>query len=169
MTCPGTVVPLRLSRVSLNNDDVSLLTPRILGELGDVQLLCKQSPTVLAMFSRRFIPNSLKPSWLKGYDLRYCMHEYDYSSIFEVPYLSGCCMVARSSSFEAVGGFDEKFFLYLEDADLTRSMSRLGRCIHFPYSSVVHSWGREYQSIKLMFVNLISAYHYFLKWGFKLC
>ena len=107
----------------LNNDDVSLLTPRILGELGDVQLLCKQSPTVLAMFSRRFIPNSLKPSWLKGYDLRYCMHEYDYSSIFEVPYLSGCCMVARSSSFEAVGGFDEKFFLYLEDADLTRSMS----------------------------------------------
>ena len=44
-----------------NNSDVSLLAPQILGEHGEVHMLCKRSPTVLAMFSRRFLPNSLKP------------------------------------------------------------------------------------------------------------
>ena len=59
------------------------------------------------------------------------MNAYDYGSIFDVPYLSGCCMVARSSSFIDCGGFDERYFLYLEDADLTRMLSETGRCIHF--------------------------------------
>ena len=152
-----------------NNSDVSLLAPQILGEHGEVHMLCKRSPTVLGMFSRRFLPNSLKPLWLREYDLYYCMHEYDYSSIFDVPYLSGCCMVARSSAFESVGGFDETYFLYLEDADLTRLMSKFGRCVHYPHASVVHRWGRgNYRSIYLMFVNLLSAYRYFSKWGLKL-
>ena len=152
-----------------NHSDVSLLTPQILSESGQIQMLCKRYPTILAMLSRRFIPNCIKPVWLNNYDLNYCMSDYDYSSIFDVPYLSGCCMVARSSSFKMVGGFDENFFLYLEDADITRSISKLGRCIHFPDSSVVHRWGRgNYHSLRLMFINLISAFHYFSKWGFRL-
>lgn len=152
-----------------DNNDVSLLAPQLLNESGEIQFLCKREPTVLAMFSRRYCPKVLKSSRLKKYDLSYCMRDHDYFSIFDVPYLSGCCMVARSSSFCSVGGFDENYFLYLEDADLTRSMSNYGRCVHFPTSSVVHSWGRgNYSSIRLMFVNLISAYRYFLKWGLRL-
>ena len=152
-----------------NNTDVCLLAPQILGEFSEAHMLCKRHPTVLAMFSRRFLPYRLKPLWLRNYDLYYCMHEYNYSSIFDVPYLSGCCMVARSSTFESVGGFDESYFLYLEDADLTRSMSKYGRCVHYPYASVVHSWGRgNYRNMYLMFVNLLSAFRYFSKWGLQL-
>ena len=97
------------------------------------------------------------------------MADKDYNSSFDAPYFSGCCMIVRTSSFIAIGGFDERYFLYLEDADITRSLSLIGRCLHFPHISVVHSWGRgNYKSLKLLFVNLISSFKYFSKWGFKL-
>ena len=96
------------------------------------------------------------------------MSNKDYNAIFDAPYLSGCCMVIRTSSFISIGGFDERYFLYLEDADITRSLSGVGRCLHFPRVSVVHSWGRgNYKSFRLLFVNLISSFKYFLKWGLK--
>jgi len=148
------------------NHDVHLMVPRITDKYGHTQYLCKRNPTLLALFSRRFVPDSLKPAWLMRYDSWYCMRDYDYNFLFDVPYLSGCCMLARSSTFTKVGGFDEKYFLYLEDADLTRLVSHHGRCIHFPYSSICHSWGRgNYKSIRLLIVNIVSAIRYFCKWG----
>ena len=152
-----------------SNTDVSLLTPKIISPSGNTQYLCKQHPTILGMVSRRFIPNLIKPRWLCLYDRWYTMSHQDYESIFDVPYLSGCCMVARSTSFILSGGFDESFFLYLEDADLTRSLSLTGRCIHYPFESVIHQWGRgNYKNFFLMLVNLYSAYIYFKKWGLRL-
>jgi len=152
-----------------SNSNVSLVVPRIMSPSGRVQHLCKQNPTFLALLSRRFWPKALKPSWLRRYDAWYTMSSEDYGSIFSVPYLSGCCMVIRTTSFIAVGGFDNRYFLYLEDADITRSLSTVGLCHHFPQASVVHNWGRgNYKSLKLLVVNLISTYQYFLKWGLKL-
>ena len=152
-----------------SNENVSLIVPQILSSSGKVQHLCKHNPTLLAMFSRRFLPDFLKPSWLKRYDSWYVMGHKNYDSVFEAPYLSGCCMLIRTTSFIAVGGFDERYFLYLEDADITRSLSSIGRCLHLPTLSVVHNWGRgNYRSLRLLVVNLISAFKYFTKWGLQI-
>ena len=148
---------------------VSLAVPQILDEQGTPQKLCKHHPTVLGLFSRRFLPNGLKPGWLKRYDRWYVMADQNYEEVFEAPYLSGCCMLIRSEAFRRAGGFDQRYFLYLEDADLTRSLSREGRCVHLPVASVVHGWGRgNYRNLGLMVVNLTSAWHYFRKWGLAL-
>jgi len=149
-----------------HHPDVALGVPQILDQHGQAQQLCKRHPTVLGLFSRRFWPGWLKPAWLKRYDRWYVMADQNYQGVFDVPYLSGCCMLARSDAFQAVGGFDERFFLYLEDADLTRSMARQGRCVHLPVAGVVHGWGRgNYRNLRLMVVNLMSAWRYFAKWG----
>ena len=149
--------------------DVSLAVPQILDEAGKPQKLCKRHPTVLGLFSRRFLPDWLKPAWLKRYDRWYVMADQDYQQVFEVPYLSGCCMLMRSDAFRRVGGFDERYFLYLEDADLTRSLASEGKCVHLPVAGVVHNWGRgNYRNLSLMLVNLTSAWHYFSKWGWTL-
>ena len=151
------------------NQDVSLIVPQILNSDGQIQKLCKRNPTILGMLSRRFIPSRLKPNWLKRYDRWYTMSDQDYSNIFESQYLSGCCMLIRTSMFLDVGGFDERYFLYLEDADITRMMSTKGRCLYYPFASVTHSWGRgNYKSFKLMIVNIVSAYKYFRKWGISI-
>ena len=97
------------------------------------------------------------------------MCDKDYMKVFEVSYLSGCCMVMRSDNFLAIGGFDERFFLYFEDADITRCLSTKGKCVHLPLASVTHGWGRgSYNNISLMVVNIVSAGRYFLKWGIRL-
>jgi GT2 family glycosyltransferase len=149
--------------------DVSLATPKIIDQNGEMQMLCKQNPTVLGLFSRRFVPSWLKPAWLKRYDRWYVMADCNYQHAFDVPYLSGCCMLMKSDAFVEVGGFDPGYFLYLEDADITRKMSARGRCMHLPLSSVTHVWGKgNYVKIGLVFVNLASAWHYFWKWGWAL-
>ena len=163
-----TTFPLMTSWMN-QNPDVVLAAPRILDLAGNEQKLCKRNPTVLGLFSRRFIPNGLKPSWLKRYDRWYVMSDCSYDQQFDVPYLSGCCMLMRSWAFIQIGGFDERYFLYLEDADLTRAMASVGRCQYFPGASVGHGWGRgNYHSLRLMFVNLQSAWLYFCKWGWQL-
>ena len=149
--------------------NVNLAVPQILDEAGIPQQLCKHHPTLLGLFSRRFLPNWLKPAWLKRYDRWYVMADQNYEEVFEAPYLSGCCMLIRSEAFCSAGGFDERYFLYLEDADLTRSLARDGRCVHLPVASVVHGWGRgNYLNLWLMAVNLASAWNYFRKWGWVL-
>ncbi|CAK6696011.1 N-acetylglucosaminyl-diphospho-decaprenol L-rhamnosyltransferase [Synechococcus sp. CBW1107] len=149
--------------------EVVLAVPRICDPSGNIQSLCKRDPTVLALISRRFIPRWIKPCWLRRYDSCYVMAECDYEAVLDVPYLSGCCMLMRSKAFEQVGGFDEDFFLYLEDADLTRQMRAKGRTVHLPVASVIHTWGRgNHRSWRLTLVNLKSAWIYFRKWGFSL-
>ena len=164
---PGTFA--RLLAWLQAHPEVSLAVPQILDETGAPQQLCKHHPTVLALFSRRFLPDRCKPRWLKRYDRAYVMAGQAYDQVFDVPYLSGCCMLMRSDAFCRSGGFDERYFLYLEDADLSRSLALEGRCVHLPLAGVVHGWGRgNYRSLRLMAVNLISAWHYFRKWGWAL-
>ena len=149
--------------------EVNLAVPQILDEAGTPQKLCKHHPTVLGLFSRRFLPDWLKPGWLKRYDRWYVMADQNYQQVFDAPYLSGCCMLIKSHAFRRAGGFDERYFLYLEDADLTRTLASDGRCVHLPVAGVVHGWGRgNYRNLGLMAVNLASAWNYFRKWGWAL-
>jgi GT2 family glycosyltransferase len=149
--------------------NVVLAVPQIRNPAGDVQELCKTDPSIMALLSRRFVPSWLKPVWLQRLDRHYVMAGSNLDSVFDVEYLSGCCMVVRYSAFELVGGFDERFFLYLEDADLTRSLRKHGRCIHVPVIQITHVWGRaNHRSLWLTAVNLVSAWLYFRKWGWRL-
>lgn len=149
--------------------DVVLAVPQICNAEGRAEQLCKRDPTVLALLSRRFWPEWCKPQWIRRYDAHYVMADVDLNSVVDVPYLSGCCMMLRREAFEQVGGFDQKYFLYLEDADLARSLRALGRCIHIPLVEVYHLWGRgNHSSWWLTLVNIHSAWIYFKKWGLAL-
>lgn len=151
------------------NSDVVLAVPKIFDSAGNVVHLCKRDPTILSLASRRFLPDWLKPSWLRRYDAYQLMADYDLDDVFDVPYLSGCCMVFRCAALDIVGGFDRRFFLYLEDADITRRLRSIGRCVHVPLAQVKHAWGRgNHRSRRLTLVNLQSAWIYFRKWGWSI-
>lgn len=62
-----------------------------------------------------------------------------YDKIEKTDFASGCCMFFKREVFEKVGMFDDKFFLYFEDADLNERIKKKGFDIYFvPTAILVH-------------------------------
>jgi N-acetylglucosaminyl-diphospho-decaprenol L-rhamnosyltransferase len=64
-----------------------------------------------------------------------------YEAVAHPEWLSGACMLGRREAVEAVGGFDEGFFLYCEDMDLCRRLRAAGHAIRYEPSAAVHHEG----------------------------
>lgn len=77
----------------------------------------------------------------------------------------GNYMLMRKSVFSAVGGFDEAFFMYYEDADLCRRVNEKGCCWYDPGVSVVHHWARSVptEGVSPLLENYRSRICYFRK------
>jgi GT2 family glycosyltransferase len=84
----------------------------------------------------------------------------------EVPYLSGFFMFLRIEALNYVGLFDERFFMYPEDIDLTRRIHKYYKTIFYPYTEIVHGYERgSYKSFKLFYIHIVNIIKYFNKWG----
>jgi len=81
----------------------------------------------------------------------------------EAGWLSGACLLISREAFEAVGGFDDKFFMYFEDVDLCARIARTGRTIIYaPSATVTHIGGASTSgaSRAMIRVHHESAYKY---------
>ena len=81
-----------------------------------------------------------------------------------VDWLSGACLLVRRDAFLAAGGFDERFFLYWEDADLCRRLRGRGYEIRYvPGAAAIHQVGRSSQTARHSSIRAFhtSAYLYY--------
>ena len=68
-----------------------------------------------------------------------------------------------------VGFFDERIFMYIEDADLTRRFLQQSRTVYYPDATVFHYFAKgSHKSWKLTWYSIHGAYVYFKKWGLRL-
>ncbi len=108
---------------------------------GERQYLCKRYPSVLILLLRGFAPAVLRAPFarkLAAYEMRELPGDRPSAGI---PIASGCCMLCRGQPLRATGGFDERFFLYFEDFDLSLRLGRLGELAHVPAMRVRHAGG----------------------------
>ena len=150
------------------NSDVGLISPKIIFPDGAIQYLCKRLPCLFDLCVRRFTSGFIQDLFKKRIDY-FEMRETGYNKIMDVPYLSGSFMLFRRSILEKIGGFDENFYMYFEDADITQRAAEISRTVFYPYTSVIHLWERgSHKNIKLLFISLVSTAKYFNKWGWKI-
>jgi GT2 family glycosyltransferase len=150
------------------NMDVGLVMPKVLYPDGNIQYLCKTEPTLLDMFIRSFMPGVFK-SFFKNRIMKYEYRDKNYEQImFDIPYLSGCFMFLRSDVLKRIGGFDERYFLHMEDADLSRKFNLYSKTAYFPNSCVYHHFGQlTHKKLKYKIITIKSAIKYFNKWGWN--
>lgn len=144
------------------NPDVVVLTPRVLNTDGSEQFLPKRRPNLKYLFGGR-----LESKFKVCYRWRseYTMRDEHIETPIQVDFATGCFMVCRSEALKKIGGFDERYFLYFEDADLTREMQKIGKTMYVPSVHVTHKWKRENGKLgKGFFLALHSMFKYFRKW-----
>ncbi len=90
----------------------------------------------------------------------------------DVEWGGGACLLVRRSAFDSIGGFDERFFMYYEDADLCHRLRDAGhRLWYTPSASATHHWGVSTRQVPaaMLYESLKSRMNYFEKyfpqWG----
>jgi GT2 family glycosyltransferase len=81
-----------------------------------------------------------------------------------VDWVSGSCVLVRREAFTEIGGFDERYFLYWEDADLCRRLRNAGWTVRFrPDAQVLHAGARSSRTVKSLAIRAFhrSAYLYY--------
>lgn len=153
----------RLTEIMFNDGTVSAVMPQIRYPDGELQRLCKLLPTPMDLIFRRFIPFR---GLVQKLNRRYELHNLPQDSVAVIPSLSGCCLLVRSRLLAELNGFDERFFMYMEDVDLVRRLGDLGKTVYVPQVHVTHAYAKgSYKNPKLLKYHLNSAIKYFNKWG----
>lgn len=138
-----------------------LFLPKIVYPNGINQYGARLLPTPLNLFARRF-----SKSFAAKLDEKYLLKKFSIKDACFVPNLSGCFMLFRSSALLDLNGFDERFFMYLEDIDLSRRSAELCGNLYCPNFQVTHLHEQaSYTSYKLLIMHIYSAVKYFRKWG----
>lgn len=150
------------------NEKVGLLAPRLLNPDGSMQQNARRFPSPWVMFGRRLFG---KFSW--AYDSDKSWYDVSQTQPIAVDWVQGSFMFMRTQFFKVdLGGFDERFFLFLEDTDLCRRVWMSGKKVWLvPLARARHgvdrlSGGNFFQAVrkKTFWIHVSSAFKYFFKY-----
>jgi len=143
----------------------ALVGPRIFDPDGSVQGSARGDPDMLTgLFGRSALLRRLLPS--SGASRRNVVDESvaPGTSSVVVDWLSGACVLGRRDALAEVQGFDERYFLYWEDADICRRLRARGyHARYVPSVSAVHHVGHSSRTARASSIRAFhdSAYLYY--------
>lgn len=140
---------------------IACIAPKVRYPDGALQYICRRYPSVFDLMNRRLLLSKKRRD----------QHEYrnvDLDAPFYPDWIHGCFLLFKTADFKAIGGFDERYFLYMEDVDICKKIDQLGKQkYYFPKVEIIHHHQRgSTKKGNLFFIHLHSALRYFLKWGF---
>ena len=137
--------------------------PKISYRNGENQYACRLLPTPMNLFGRRFL--KFMKRYVEKIDYFYEYKFSSYKSDMIVPYLSGCFMLTKYDNLIKENGFDKRYFMYMEDVDLSRRMFKY-KNYYIANIEVFHDFKKEsHKSKKMTLAHMKSAVQYFNKWG----
>jgi N-acetylglucosaminyl-diphospho-decaprenol L-rhamnosyltransferase len=134
---PGTAAAM-LARLD-GEPDLAAVGPQILDAHGAVYPSARTQPSVVDAVGHALL-GSIRPQ--NRFTRRYRQLDADPARPRDVDWVSGAMVWLRRSALASVGGWDESFFMYVEDVDLCWRLRRLGwRIAYEPAATVVHMQG----------------------------
>lgn len=142
--------------------EVGMVTPKVLNKDGTEQFLPKKDPSIRYVILSKFKP-------FKHYRDEYTRKEEIFEKPTKIDSCTGCFFVIRTSLFKKLKGFDSRFFMYYEDADLSRRARKYRKLVFYPNTYVYHDWKRDnVHSLRGIIIFLKSMVSYFRKWKWRL-
>lgn len=146
------------------NKEIGMVIPLIVDEKDNRQEVYRRELTVFDMFNRMFLKEAFK-----GRAKKHTMQDMNFKKPFNVPFGQGSFLVIRTELFKKLGGFDDNYFMYCEDADLCKRVNCISKLMYFPDTKVIHKWEKgSHKNKTLLKYHLNSTKYYFKKWGWKL-
>ncbi|UCC43876.1 MAG: glycosyltransferase family 2 protein [Candidatus Zixiibacteriota bacterium] len=127
-------------------DRIGLAGARLRHPSGMFQPTCRKFPTISNLvYSRGSVIGQISGSRSQRPEHIYTLPDYDQTTIVDA--VAGTMSMVRRDLFEKIGGFDERFFLFMEDTDLSLRLNRQGYVnVFVPAAGGVHHWGRGSRS-----------------------
>ncbi len=154
----------RLAAWLLAQPGAVMATPQLYYPDGRIQHLPRRKPTPWRLLARQLAPRFGGP--FAKTDARYTMQDEDLTAPRRIAFCTGSFMAVRTDVFKGIGGFDEGYFMYVEDADITQKALQKGGVWLAPQFAAVHAWHRDPQRDAHKFMmQLKSMGRYFARWG----
>ena len=153
------VLPNLISELK-RQENISMISPQVLSDDGTLQYTSRKTPSFLELIFRRM-------GVLKKHTRKREYRDRDLSKPFSPDFIHGCFMLFKTNDFIEVNGFDERYFLYMEDADICRKIKHMGKeILYYPHQEITHNHRRgSSKNIRLLFYHLTSSIKYFQKWS----
>lgn len=145
------------------NPLIGLVGPQIVYPNGDLQHSIRKFPMPQDLFIRRI--SFLKKVFHKRYR-NYHYLESCLDDIMDVDSVSGCFQLFNTEVFLSINGFDNRYFMYMEDIDICKEVIKSGyRVVYHPKEKVTHYFEKgSAKNIKLFLIHFHSFIKYFMKW-----
>jgi N-acetylglucosaminyl-diphospho-decaprenol L-rhamnosyltransferase len=152
------------------NKDIGMIGPKLVYSSGKVQESCRRHMKFGDLVLNRTFLGKL-PMFQERVK-HYLMEDFDHSKIQDVDLVTGAAIMMPREVFEKIGGFDKRYFLFMEDFDLCRMTKKAGyRVVYYPDAEVNHyhkrlSQGSMFKLLrkKVFWLHVSSALKYFWKW-----
>lgn len=144
------------------NQSTGICGIQLKGVDGAVQRHSSRFPTGRSFVIMFLGLDRLLPSLFRGLQMK----EWDHNSTRRVDQVVGAFMLMRRSLFELLGGYDERFFVYMEDLDLAlRAAQRGYHCVYLASANGVHIGGGSARKVRAesLFFNMRSRIQYSFK------
>jgi GT2 family glycosyltransferase len=146
-------LPLLIEKLQ-NESSIGMVGPQILDRYGRTQITCSKIPTA---WQALVLWSWLKKIFQKKIEHWYRLQSFDHHSTRVVPSVSGACFAVRKKDWIAIGGADEKLFLYFEEFYLAQRLALRGFPVLFCAESVVTHFGQvstnTVQNISKIFIQ----------------
>jgi N-acetylglucosaminyl-diphospho-decaprenol L-rhamnosyltransferase len=120
--------------------EAAVVGPRLLNPDGSLQRSVRGYPSPWRIATEYFFLRKLGP---RTHALNaFFGEQFDHESVREAEYVFGACMLVRREAVDAVGGFDEDFFLMSEEVDWCYRFRQAGwKVLFYPGAEVFHVIG----------------------------